>query len=170
MPKLPTQQKAYLGVDPGKSGGLAVIRGGEVAWWYVMPDSDFDLFETVKVCIETEDIQYCHLERVHSMPGEGHVGVFSFGENYGKIQMALTGNQVPYEKITPRTWQKGVGVKAKLKEESKPQFKERLRQHAQQLFPSLELWRIPRTLTKQRAVCDAILLAEYCRRKQEGLL
>jgi crossover junction endodeoxyribonuclease RuvC len=170
MPSIPKSERCYLGVDPGKSGGFAIIQGTKLVQYQPMPDSDLDLFHYVRdVTKQFEDLTGV-IERVHSMPGEGHVGVFSFGENYGKLQMAVTANHIPYEKITPRTWQKGIGVQAKDKKESKPQFKERLRQLAQQLFPYLELWNRPRSLGLQRSVCDAMLIAEFCRRKSEGIV
>lgn len=176
MPTLPDDETLdnYLGIDPGKSGGLALIRSSlrsnQVLSYSFMPESDYDLYKLLRDWKNTYGISSAVLERVSSMPGEGHVGAFSFGENYGKLQMALAANKIRYEKITPRVWQKGLGVKVKAKTESKPAFKERLRQLSQQLFPSLPLWDEPRTLGKQRAVCDAILIGEYCKRKEKGLL
>lgn len=176
MPTLPDNEASdnYLGIDPGKSGGLALIhsslRNSKILQYSFMPESDYDLYKVLRDWKNTYSISSAVLERVSSMPGEGHVGAFSFGENYGKLQMALAANKIRYEKVTPRTWQKGLSVKVKAKTESKPAFKERLRQLSQQLFPNLPLWDEPRTLGKQRAVCDAILIAEYCKRKEKGLL
>lgn len=166
MPTKPISR--YLGIDPGKSGGLALIAGSTVIEWLEMPPTDLDLFLYLQEI--SSMVSYAVLERVSSMPGEGHAGAFTFGEGYGKLQMALTAAKISYDKITPRVWQKGVGVTARAKQESKPQFKERLRSHAQQLFPSLELWSQPKSLGKQRAVCDALLIAEYCKRMKEGLV
>lgn len=160
----------YIGIDPGASGGLALIQNTTVIEWAVMPRLDRDLLNLLRLWKNEYEVKSCCLEKVNSMPGEGHVGAFSFGEGFGKLQMALTAAEVPYELITPRVWQKGLGVKVKQKTESKKDFKERLRHLAIQLFPSEPLWDKPKTLGKQRAVCDAILIAEYCRRKGEGLL
>ena len=167
MPKL---ARRYLGIDPGLSGGIVVVADKECIFQQPMPRSDIDLLEVLRTCKEYYNVKFCVLELVSSMPGEGHKGAFTFGRGIGKLEMGLTAVQMPYEQITPRTWQKGLGIKSKDKTESKPQFKERLRCKSQELFPSLSLWYEPNTLGKQRAICDALLIAEYCRRKQEGLL
>ena len=159
MPKM--MSDSYLGVDPGKQGGIALIdpTGSKVEYWK-MPANDYDLLQLFnQLSVRTK---VCYIEQVSTRPGEGHVGAFTFGEGFGKLQMALAANEIPYEKVPPRSWQARLKIKAKEKAESRPQFKERLRCHCRQLFPKLELW--SGTLGHQRAVCDAILIAEACRR------
>lgn len=159
----------FLGIDPGKTGGLAVLHnGGRSVHAEPMPPTTLDLYKLLDGF--SQDVDFACLEQVNSMPGEGHAGAFTFGTGYGMLQMGLTATGIPYEFVTPRTWQKALGIKAKAKAESKPQFKERLRAKAQQLFPAFPLWGAKGTLVKQRAVCDAMLIAEYCRRKHEGIL
>lgn len=167
---MPTLNTTYVGIDPGASGGLALTQGTVVIEWEEMPRLDRDLLNLLRQWKEDYAPEFCYLEKVNSMPGEGHVGAFSFGEGFGKLQMALAATEIPYELVTPRVWQKGLGVKAKEKSESKKDFKERLRHLAIQLFPSEPLWDKPKTLGKQRAVCDAMLIAEYCRRKCQGII
>jgi hypothetical protein len=167
---MPTLNAMYVGIDPGANGGLALTQGTVVIEWAEMPRLDRDLLNLLRQWKEEYEPEFCCLEKVNSMPGEGHVGAFSFGEGFGKLQMALAAVELPYELVTPRVWQKGLGVKVKEKSESKKDFKERLRHLAIQLFPSEPLWDKPKTLGKQRAVCDAMLIAEYCRRKCQGII
>ena len=83
----------------------------------------------------------------------------------GMIKMGLTAAGIPRDKpVSPRKWQEHFGIKKKAKSETKTEFKDRLRQKAQELFPGLQLWSTPKSLTKQRAICDALLIAEYTRR------
>ena len=159
MPKVVRNKMAYIGIDPGKSGGIAVIQGSKVEC-FRMPNTEKDgwsLFAENK-----EGRVFAVIEKVHSMPGQGVKSMFSFGQNYGFLRGCLTAAQIPFEEITPQAWQKKLGVVGRKKGEPKPQLKERLRQKAQQLFPQEEVWE--RTLGEQRAVCDALLIAEYCRR------
>ena len=87
--------------------------------------------------------------------------MFKFGMSYGGLRMALTAAQIPFESATPQNWQKSLGIGKKGKTETRTSFKNRLKAKAQQLFPNLKV-----TL----ATSDALLLAEYCRRKRTGSL
>ena len=55
-----------------------------------------------------------------------------------------------------RTWQKGLSIQPKRKEESKTQFKNRQKGLAQQMHPDIKV-----TL----ATADAILIAEYLKKQ-----
>jgi Holliday junction resolvasome RuvABC endonuclease subunit len=101
------------------------------------------------------------IEHVHAMPKQGVSSTFKFGVGYGGLRMALIAASIPFEEVTPRTWQKALGVVVRKKTETKTQFKNRLKAKAQQLFPR-------ESITLKTA--DALLIAEYCRRKQLGLL
>ena len=75
--------------------------------------------------------------------------------------MALIAAGIPFEEVIPRTWQKGVGITPRGKGETKTRFKNRLKAKASQLFPKVNV-----TL----ATADALLIAEFCRRKRTGTL
>jgi hypothetical protein len=92
--------------------------------------------------------------------------MFTFGQNYGSLRMLLVASKIPFLSVAPVTWQSALGVSPRDKrgedKESDSQFKTRLKTHAKGLFPALS------TLTK--ATADALLLAEFCRRRHEGEL
>lgn len=155
----------YIGIDPGKSGGIAFI-GPEGTKAYKMPDTDTDLWN----CLLGIDFHNRHdtktmLEKVHSMPKQGVSSVFTFGEGFGKLQMALCAADMSYEMVTPQKWQKALGVSPRKtggdKGAAKREHKNKLLQHAQRLFPKVKL-----TL----ATADALLIALYCKRFHEGTL
>jgi hypothetical protein len=77
--------------------------------------------------------------------------------------MALTAIGAQWQEISPQAWMKGVSFPLR-KGEVKRARKLRMKAMAQQLFPDLVLWSQPKTQGKQLAVCDALLIAEYCRR------
>lgn len=148
----------YIGIDPGKSGGIAMIDSSDPllikqSQATKMPETETDLFDLVKRL--KSDNCFCMLEKVHSMPAQGVKSVWTFAQNYGSIRMALIAARIPFETVTPQTWQKYLGIVKRGKEESKTKFKNRLKAKAQELFPELKI-----TL----AIADALLIAEYCRR------
>jgi hypothetical protein len=146
----------YVGIDPGASGGLAGIYN-EVTDVKPMPRTLRDVWEWFEWLKLSPAPVFAYLEKV-----QGYIGIeqpgnaaFKFGRSFGILEMALTAAGIPFEEVPPQRWQKGLGITPRRKDETKTQFKNRLKQHAQNLFPEVKL-----TL----ATCDALLLAEYARR------
>tara|TARA_R110002110_G_scaffold13929_3_gene66119 strand:+ start:4111 stop:4587 length:477 start_codon:yes stop_codon:yes gene_type:complete len=147
----------YLGLDPGKSGGLAII-------WTSGKIEVMSMAETetgIRELFPKEEGGVAIIEKVHSMPKQGVASMFTFGRNYGFLRACLICLEIPFEEVTPQKWQKEFSF-AKAKD--KKTHKLNLLAKAQQLFPQLSLWKEPRTLGKQKTICDALLIAEYCKR------
>lgn len=142
--------KSYIGIDPGASGGIAILSEGVKPYAVKMPETERDVFDTLnslKTWHDTEAVAV--IEKVHSMPGQGVASTFTFGKGYGALRMALIALEIPYREITPQTWQKALGCMTK---GNKNVSKER----AQQLFPMLKI---------THAIADSLLLAEWLRRQ-----
>lgn len=175
-------ERAYLGIDPGASGGIALILPAarqpslalvRVQVWK-MPVTEDDVWDQVRSAVEGPVAErrktYAVIEKVG-----GHIGVpqpgwtmFKFGASYGGLRMALVANGLKeytdWQAIRPQDWQKAVGVvrpDGRTANETKTSFKNRLKEKAEQLYPGVKL-----TL----ATSDALLLAHYCRLKVEGRL
>ncbi len=138
-----------IGIDPGKSGGIAWNRGGKVAV-EKMPETDTDLLELLRG-ISGEGECRAVLERVHSMPGQGVASSFTFGQGFGALRMALLALDIPFDMVTPQTWQKSMSCLSK-------GDKNVTKRRAQELFPSL-------TIT--HCTADALLICEYARRTHQ---
>jgi hypothetical protein len=166
-----TERTLFLGVDPGGSGGLAVIdRRGAIVEACAMPATPRDVHEWFGEF--GPRVIFGLIEIVHAMParknkkgedseetgGQGVVSAFKFGWNTGLLHMALV--PLPHEGVLPGKWQQGFGLIRKSKTESRTDKKNRHKAVAQELFPTL-----PAGLKKiTHAVADALLIAEYCRR------
>jgi hypothetical protein len=155
----------YLGIDPGMSGGLASIHGNKgIVVASSMPSTDRDILDWLSDGDDRSD-SFAVLEKVggYTQAGGPQPGsaMFKFGTSYGGLRMALTAARIPFEEIMPQKWQRGLGIVPRKKEETKSQFKSRLKDFAQKLFPDTKV-----TL----AIADALLIATYCQRKQEGRL
>jgi len=165
----------YIGIDPGKSGGLVLLANGAPAVDISpMPSTERDVWNWFRdrYNYACDDSFYAVIEKVHAMPGYGPIcpackrqrnqgvaSTFKFGVGYGGLRMALIGIGIPFEEVTPQRWQKDLAIPPKKKEESRTEFKNRLKAMAQQLFPGEHV-----TL----ATTDALLIGEYCRRKHRG--
>lgn len=147
--------KRYIGIDPGKHGGIAVMGAdGEVLDVVKMPETPQDLLDFLE---RYKDDSFCTLERVGGMPGNGGSAMFNFGKGYGHLQMALLALHIPTEDVTPNKWEKAYQLGSSGKY-TKTEWKNRLKAKAQQMFPHLG-----KKITL--ATCDALLICEYGRRQ-----
>jgi hypothetical protein len=139
--------KLYIGIDPGLSGGVAFVPESGTPWAHKMPETDRDLIDLLRDSINMFDAR-ATLELVHSSPQMGVKSAFTFGEGYGRLQMALTALGVPYERVRPQAWQKAMGCLTK-------GDKNVSKRRAQELFPAIKV---------THAIADALLIGEYARR------
>jgi hypothetical protein len=171
----------HIGVDPGANGGLVSIQysltGQLILNAVPMPKTERDIWEWFRF-LPTENT-FAVIEKVSTSPQMGVVSAGTFMGGYYGLRMALTAANIPFEVIPPREWQTALSIPSRKKhregkkvvyDESTLQWKDRLRAKAQQLFPSLPLWNEPKSKGRQLAVADALLIAEFCRRKRMGLL
>jgi hypothetical protein len=148
----------FVGADPGKSGGLALItHQGAVVSTTPMPEIDADLLAWLQIA-RREARQEGHpcrawVERVYSSPQMGVVSAFTFGEQNGRVKMALRAAGIAYDLIAPGTWQKALGIAPHAGD------KRVTKALAQRWWP---LWKIT------HAVADALLIAEFGRQQAGG--
>lgn len=149
-------QLAYVGVDPGAHGGLAIIYSNKVLA-VSMPTHPRRIYEWLQG-LHNLSVRVC-LEKVGGyMPGgRGNIGsaMFNFGVTYGWAEMAVVCCGYHYTTVTPNTWQRTFNIPARTKGEGKAVHKNRLKEKAREIFPEVKV-----TL----ATADALLLAEYARR------
>ena len=144
----------FVGIDPGKSGAIAVVSADlSDVWIQRMDTTERDVFDFVLDKIG-EEPSFAMLERVSAMPKQGVSSTFKFGQSYGFVLGLLTAMGIPFERVTPGKWQGAMKCRS-------GGDKNVTKARAQELFPKEKV--IHKT-------ADALLLAEYCRRVRLGLL
>lgn len=125
-----------LGIDPGLSGGLAIVSGSR--------DERARLIQVIDVptvgelhkrrvaaavldFIRSEKIDHAFIERAQAMPDQGSSSGFIYGRAVGALEMAIAGCLLPWTAIESTAWKKAHGLMKSEKENS--------RQRALQLFP-----------------------------------
>jgi len=144
-----------IGIDPGSSsGGIAFLKDNKEYEAYKMPDTPKDIYLLIKELKNKsgEDRLVAVLEKVNSMPGQGIVSAWSFSGNYHGLEMALYALEIEWYNPRPLEWQKALKIPKKSNDESKTQFKNRLKKEAQRLFP---------LITIRNYSADALLLAKF---------
>ena len=141
----------YIGIDPGKNGGIAIIDSdGVIAFPF---SEERLLIELDGIAQEYECI--CYLEHVHAMPKQGVSSTFNFGMNFGFIQGVLKAYEIPYELVTPQKWKK---------EFSCTSDKNTSIEVCKRLFPNVNIKATDRCRKDHDGMAEALLIAEYGRR------
>ena len=97
------------------------------------------------------------LEQVGAMPGQGVSSMFAFGRAVGVVEGALGALAVPYSRVPPQEWQRGMRVRG---------GKDGARERAMALFPA-RADEFARKKDDGRA--DASLIAAYGERALASL-
>ena len=154
--------KAFAGIDPGAMGAIVVLpESGDVKILRFGKSTEKEICDFVMdMAFEYEC--FCTIELVGAMPGQGTSSMFNFGDSVGFVRGILTAAKIPFQQKVPRTWQKIFGITPRVTgkkegetEESKTEFKRRVREKAEQLFPHVKM---------TNDIADALLIAEFTRR------
>lgn len=145
-------QEFFIGIDPGKSGGYAIIKSnGDHAVW----PWDGAAFATDMSRLCQEGPVTAAVEKVSAMPKQGVTSMFNFGKSAGFIEGVLTAFGIPYQLVPPQKWKK---------EYSLGSDKNQSICVCERLFPSVSLYRTERCTTKHDGMAEALLIAEFARR------
>lgn len=141
-----------LGVDPGKTGALALLDpvtgAAEVFDMPVAADGTVDVYTLgAWVDARAHRIARALLEYVNGRRGEGHS--FAFGRNVGDVRGVLGANFIPMSTVPPAKWKRAMGV---------TKDKNSSRAKATELFPALanKLLRV-----KDDGRAEALLIAGF---------
>ena len=153
-----------IGIDPGLDGGLAAItpEGLQVAVMpcYDLPGSnrkDIDEGQVVR-WLTTYAVHGANvfIEKVHAMPKQGVRSMFTFGSGWGLIRGICAGLQLPYELVTPQSWQRVMLQGQSVGSEYLV---------ASRLWPTIDWRATERCRTPHSGMVDAALIAECGRRR-----
>ena len=152
----------YIGVDPGKKGGYAIIEQGisgqQTVEVYPWDDSEF--VHKMRMLAEDDDIRNAGIiaavEKVGAMHGQGVTSMFSFGRSLGFIEGVLSGCWISYQLVPPNVWKKSFSLIGKDKQASIETCK--------RLFPGINLLPSDKCRKDSDGMAESTLLAEYARR------
>lgn len=141
----------YLGIDPGRSGALGIISPSGIC---LLKFDERAYIGALKPLEGAEAV--CCLEHVGAMPKQGVTSTFNFGQNFGWIQGVLQALGIPFELVRPLKWKREFSV---------TQDKNTSVAVCQRLFPEISLLPTPRCSKPDDNLAEALLMAEYARRK-----
>ena len=150
-----------IGIDPGLSGGIAVLENNKVLNMFdmpVMPEgkknkrqlNSAQLVSLIKENIKSDEEIAVVVEQVNAMPGQGVTSMFNFGQTFGAIKGICAALGLPIFFVRPSKWKKHFELINSSKDAS--------RTKAIEMYPSLS-----DDLAKKKDVnkSDAILIARF---------
>ena len=150
-----------VGIDPGLSGGIAILENNKVLRLFDMPimaegkKNKRQLNSALLVNIIKENISINEeiaivVEQVNAMPGQGVTSMFNFGQTFGAIKGVCAALNLPIFFVRPSKWKKHFELINSSKDSSRTKVIE--------MYPSLS-----NQLSKKKDVnkSDAILIARF---------
>lgn len=151
-------EAAILGIDPGQSGGFAMIQGTRLRFYGRMPTmkvggkTHVDARALYQVIVEDmyPGPDVIVIEQVHAMPRQGVTSTFSFGAAFGSACATayITGRRVEF--VTPAAWKKAMGLGSD---------KRSSLDAARRLWPDAVDW----SVLANDGIAEAALIAEWYR-------
>ena len=152
-----------IGIDPGLSGGIAILDDLKIFDIYDMPImsegkknknqlNSAQLVNIIKKNIITNGDTFLIVEQVSAMPGQGVTSMFNFGQTFGSIKGICAALNLPIFFVRPAKWKKHFDLINSSKDASRTKVIE--------MYPSIS----PRlSIKKDVNKADAILIARYFR-------
>lgn len=148
----------YIGIDPGKSGGIAVIRFDKVVVTpMILSGKDIDVYEMTK-WIKNETFMLKNtvacIEKVHAMPGQGVTSMFKFGFVTGVMHGILGALGIPIHLVTPQAWKKKILVGTN-------KDKDAAADYCRKVYPKVSLLATERSRKPHSGIADSLCIARY---------
>ena len=150
-----------IGINPGLSGGIAVLENKRVLSIFDMPVmsegkknkrqlNSAQLVTIIKENIQSNDEVVVVVEQVNAMPGQGVTSMFNFGQTFGAIKGVCAALGLPIFFVRPSKWKKHFELINSSKDSS--------RTKAIEMYPAFS-----NQLAKKKDVnkSDAILIARF---------
>lgn len=151
-----------IGVDIGKTGGIANLDSENGLWTEPMPVNDcgVDAEELFRLMNEMRNAKAAYVERPFAMPKSGAHSMLMFGKSYGIVIGVLTAVGIPIIEVYPQQWMKEIYDKCPKKLEKK----DRSIWAFSRIFPGINV-NAPGKNSIHMGMLEAALIAEYGRRQ-----
>ena len=157
-----------LGIDPGLSGGLSLVRNSgspSLIGSIDVPTTGADAKRRVDVAgvlrfLQFMPIDHAVIERAQAMPDQGSSSGFAYGRAVGSLEACVQGMQIPLTIVEASAWKRAHGLIKPAGADGKAWskiVKKNSRQRALHLFPGAP--QFARKLDHNRA--ESALIAWY---------
>jgi len=119
----------YIGIDPGKNGGIVGLTNGKINVIDKMPQTAYEMWDYFIYLgfpnMVKKDQTYVIIEDVHSMPTDGVASAFTFGRHIGVFDGIFAALGIQPYRVRPQVWQQAFDLQRE-KTETKYSYKKRI--------------------------------------------
>ena len=153
----------YIGIDPGKKGGVAVILEETVIVTpMILAGKDVDVKAMVDFLVRNVIVPKAGqsrngiacIEKVHSMPEQGVASSFKFGFVTGVMHGIIRTLGIPLHMVTPQAWKKKILA-------GTPKDKDAAIDFCRRVYPNVNLLATERSRVPHSGIADALCIAKY---------
>jgi Holliday junction resolvasome RuvABC endonuclease subunit len=159
-----------LGIDPGLSGGFAVVSGDSIRYKMVMPTISFTTIDgKTKTEIDRKGVlsflatlpphTHVTIEKQEAFRGQDITSSCTICRNYGILQMATSAAHMLLTEVSPAVWHEYFGIVSA--KEGKGTTKEQAFHIAQRLYPTADFRKSKRSRIVHDGMVDATVIAKY---------
>ena len=118
-------KRPVIGIDPGLSGGIAILEGSNVRLekMPVLVDAKTGrrhvCVSKLKEILSTSLPAFVVLEKAQPMPRDGSMGSFRYGECFGTISAVVEMLGMECLQVHPATWKTAMSLKGATKDDSR---------------------------------------------------
>ena len=156
MSEMNEKVRAWIGIDPGKSGAMAVIWRDKTLQPTLIPYTGSLCYKVNFDDLAAHGVRIV-VERLFARPGKlsSAKANFELGRCMGELETMLAMVGLPFQEVTPQAWQKEFGISGD---------KQTHIDCVKRLFPGVSLKRSEKCVKDFDGYADALLMAEYARR------
>lgn len=154
----------FIGIDPGKSGGIAVISSLDNTQIDVFPmpiaGNEIDM-HAIYVRLKKHCLGYPmagYIEKVGAMPKQGVTSMFSFGFTTGALHAILACLEIPRYIVTPQEWKKEILI-------GTAKDKAAAIEYCIKAYPGVNLLATERSKVCHDGMADALCIATYAKKQ-----
>lgn len=149
------KKEVYFGIDPGSKGAIcALLPITNKTAFMSTTEHPAKIIAWIEDFKKAYNVRVIFIEDVHAIQGTSAGSNFSFGYNVGVVNTIAIASQVMVDRVTPKKWQKFVGVK-----EKGPAIKKEVAEIALRLYPDAKLFGPKGGLLDGRS--DSLMIAHY---------
>ena len=142
----------YIGIDPGKSGGITMIEKDEIET-FKCPDRTIDMAIIFESLLGDKPSKVKLLmEKVWARPNNAVRSAFTYGVNYGQWLGIAASLEIHMYTVLPAEWMTSIGCKKGMDYATRKKW---LKEKAKELYPDCKI-----TLY----TADSILIAHYAKK------
>lgn len=162
----------YLGIDPGLSGGFAVVSGDRIKYKMAMPTLSFttkagktkteiDREGALSFLMLLQPHTHVVIEKQEAFRKQNIISTCTTCRNYGILLMALSVAHTYITEVSSDIWQAHFGILS-VKKSRGESTKEQAFHIAQMIYPDDDFRKSDRSHIVHDGIIDATLIATYC--------